>query len=40
MKWDPSSVGATLEVTKAYGDIAKIIGKVNTATDNVALHGS
>jgi len=31
MKWDSSSVGATLEVTKAYGDIAKIIGKANTA---------
>src|SRR6266581_4250414 len=34
-----ASVGVTLEVTKAYGDIVKIIGKANTAADNVALHG-
>ena len=26
-------------MTKAYGDIVKIIGKANTAADNVALHG-
>lgn len=39
MKWDSPSVDATLEVTKTYGDIVKIIGKANTAADNVALHG-
>ena len=39
MKWDSSSVDAYLEVTKAYGDIVKIIGKANTSANNVALHG-
>ena len=39
MSWDSPSVDATLEVTRAYGDIVKIIGKANTAADNVALHG-
>jgi len=33
-----ASVGITLEVTKAYRDIVKIIGKVNMAADNVALY--
>jgi pentafunctional AROM polypeptide len=39
MKWDSSSVDATLEVAKAYGDIVKIVGKANTPDDNVVLHG-
>ena len=38
MKWDSSSVDATLEVAKAFGDIVKIVGKANTLDDNVALH--
>ena len=37
-KWDSSSVDATLEVAKAYGDIVKIVGKANTLDDNMALH--
>ena len=38
LKWDSSSVDATLEVAKAYGDIVKIVGKANTLDDNIALH--
>jgi pentafunctional AROM polypeptide len=38
MKWDSSSVDATLEVTKAYGDIVKIVGKANTLDDNITLQ--
>jgi len=38
LKWDSPSVGATLEVAKAYGDIVKIVGKANTLDDNIALH--
>ena len=38
LKWDSSSVDATLEVAKAYGDIVKIVGKANTLDDNMALH--
>jgi pentafunctional AROM polypeptide len=38
MKWDSSSVDATLEVAKAFGDIVKIVGKANTLDDNIALH--
>jgi pentafunctional AROM polypeptide len=38
MKWDSSSVDATLEVAKAYGDIVKIVGKANTLDDNMALQ--
>ncbi|KAH9960636.1 aromatic amino acid family biosynthesis-like protein [Russula dissimulans] len=38
LKWDSSSVDATLEVAKAYGDIVKIVGKANTLDDNIALQ--
>ena len=38
LKWDSSSVDATLEVAKTYGDIVKIVGKANTLDDNMALH--
>ncbi|KAI9451848.1 Pentafunctional AroM protein [Russula earlei] len=38
LKWDSSSVDATLEVAKAYGDIVKIVGKATTLNDNIALH--
>jgi pentafunctional AROM polypeptide len=38
LKWDSSSVDATLEVAKAYGDIVKIVGKANELDDNIALQ--
>ncbi|KAI0300102.1 Pentafunctional AroM protein [Multifurca ochricompacta] len=38
LKWNSSSVDATLDVAKTYGDVVKIVGKANSLDDNVALH--
>jgi pentafunctional AROM polypeptide len=38
LKWDSSTVDATLEVAKAYGDVVKIVGKANSLDDNLALQ--
>jgi pentafunctional AROM polypeptide len=38
LRWDSSSVEATAEVAKAFGDVVKIVSKANSLDDNLALH--